>query len=68
MTPNDKDQKRKEANRIRQYNFRKKKKTSEQAGIRKKKDSIRSAERRKGKLSSNFTMLITFLYLITFRT
>ena len=51
MTPNDKDQKRKEANRIRQSNFRKNKETPEQAVIRKKKESIRSAERRKGKLS-----------------
>ncbi len=47
MKPNDKDQKRKEADRIRQSNFRKYKETPEQAVIRKKKESIRSAERRK---------------------
>ncbi len=51
ITPNDKAQKKHEANRFRWSNFRKNKETPEQADIRKKNNSIRNAERRKGKFS-----------------
>jgi hypothetical protein len=61
MTPNDKAQKRKEANRIRSSNLRKNKETPEQADIRRKKNSLRSAERRKRKLSlDNISQKLNF--------
>ena len=61
MIPNDKVQKRKEANRIRSSNFRKNKETPEQADIRKKNESIRSAERRKRKFTlDNISKTLSF--------
>ena len=61
MIPNDKAQKRKEANRIWSSNFRKNKETPEQADVRKKIESIRSAERWKRKFTlDNISQKLSF--------